>query len=164
MMGANTSEAYMNKTLRNFWLDVTLFLLLGLDIAAIGITRTETAGEHAGLHAHVIISILLTLGCLTHIVMHWQWFRAVLTGKTKAKIKLSMNSMVVIMMLLAVLSGHAATICSAAAGFHSLTGSIALIGLFIHGVKHSRWMAMTAKKLITGGRQELRYEASVPSK
>lgn len=139
----------MNKTLRNFWLDVALFLLLGLDIVAINLTRLEAANEHHGLHAHVIISILLTLGCLMHIGMHWQWFRAVLTGKAKGKIKLSMNSMVVIMMLLASLSGHAATTSSAAAGFHSLTGSMALIGLFIHGVKHTRWMAMIVKGLIT---------------
>ena len=138
------------KTLRNFWLDMALFLLLGLDIAAINITRLETAGEQHGfgLHAHVIISILLTLGCLMHIVMHWQWFRAVLTGKAKGKIKLSMNSMVTIMLLLAGLSGHEALTSIAASNFHSFTGSMALIGLSIHGIKHIRWIYLTAKRLI----------------
>jgi hypothetical protein len=31
---------------------------------------------------------------------------------------------------------------------------MALIGLFIHGVKHIRWMAMTSKRLITHGDQK----------
>jgi len=141
----------MNKTLRNFWLDVALCLLLGLDVAAISVTRPEIAGGHTGLHAHVIISIFLTLGCLVHTGLHWQWFRAVLTGKAKGKIKLVMISMVAVMMLLAGLSGHAALTSAAASNFHSFTGSMALIGLFIHGVKHTRWMASMAKRLITLG-------------
>jgi len=138
------------KTLRNFWLDIALFLLLVLDIAAINVTRLETAGEQHGfgLHAHIIISILLTLGCLIHIVMHWQWFRAVLTGKAEGKIKLMMTSLVTIMMLLAGLSGHGALTSIAASNLHSFTGSMALIGLSIHGIKHIRWVYLTAKRLM----------------
>jgi len=151
MMSATTQEAHMNKTLRNFWLDAALFLLLGLDIAALRITRLEAAGEHLGfgLHAHVIISILLTLGCLVHIGYHWQWFKAVLAGKAKGKIKLIMISTVTIMMLLAGLSGHAALTSTAASNFHSFIGSMTLIGLFIHGVKHMHWMISVARRLLS---------------
>jgi hypothetical protein len=135
-------------------LDVALFLLLGLDIATISVTRPETTGVHTGLHVHVIIGILLTIGCLVHIGLHWQWFQAVLTGKAKGKIKLVMNSMVTIMILLAGLSGHEALTSTAASNFHSFTGSMALIGLSIHSIKHMRWMASVTKRLITGNRQE----------
>lgn len=143
----------MNKTLRNFWLDIALFLLLAFNIAATQVARPETANVHNGLHVHVIISILLTLGCLVHIGLHWQWFQAVLTGKAKGKIKLVMNSMVTILLLLASLSGHGAVTSTAASNFHSFTGSMALIGLFIHGIKHIRWMVLTAKRLIGNGGQ-----------
>jgi hypothetical protein len=62
--------------------------------------------------------------------------------------------MVVIMMLLAGLSGHEALTSIATRNFHSFTGSIALIGLSIHGIKHMRWMAGMAKRLIVGGEQK----------
>lgn len=141
----------MNKTLRNFWLDVFLFLLLGFNISAVMTMPPQLYGVHAGLawHIHAVTGILMTLGCLIHIGLHWQWFRAVITGKARGRIKLVMNSIVTLMVLLAGLSGHAALVSPAASHFHSLTGSLALIGLFIHGIKHMRWMALTGKRLIT---------------
>jgi hypothetical protein len=76
-----------------------------------------------------------------------------LTGKVKGKIKLVMNSMVILLILLAGVSGPLAHASSQASRFHSAIGSIAILGLFIHAVKHLRWMASVTKKLIPG-RQE----------
>lgn len=146
----------MNKTLRNFWLDMLLFLLLGLDLALVGLTPRELAGVHPGpgWHVHALVSILLSLGCLLHIALHWPWLKAVLSGKAGGRGKLIMNGMVMIMMLLANLSGHTILESNAANGLHSLTGYLALIGMFVHGLRHAHWMAMMAKRLIVGGGQK----------
>jgi hypothetical protein len=146
----------MNNILRNFGLDVALYLLLGVNIALVNLSAQTTPGLQPGLgwHIHALLGILMTLGCLTHIVWHRRWFHAVLTGKARGKIKLGMISMVTVMMLLASFSGHEAMTSTSAVGFHSFTGSMALIGLFIHGVKHIRWMVMTSKRLITHGRHK----------
>ena len=146
----------MNKTLRNFWLDVALYLLLVVNIALVNLTPPRIAGMHPGLgwHIHAVLGIATTAGCLVHIAWHWQWFRAVLTGKAKGRIKLGMISMVTVMMILAVLSGHEAMTSPATNSFHSFAGSMALIGLFIHSVKHIRWVALTSNRLITQDRQK----------
>lgn len=143
----------MNKTLRNFWLNIALYLLLGVNIALVNLTPQASAAAHPGIgwHIHALLGLLLTVGSLIHIIWHWPWIHAVLTGKAKGRIKLGMTTIVAVMMLLASLSGHEAMI--SASGFHSFTGSMALIGLFIHGVKHIRWMAMVAKRFITGGQK-----------
>jgi hypothetical protein len=53
------------------------------------------------------------------------------------------------MLLLASFSGHEAMTSGSGSDIHNFTGSMALIGLCIHGVKRIRWMAMTAQRLIT---------------
>src|SRR5512136_1520443 len=143
----------MNKALHNFWIDIILFLLLGMDIALVIFTRREPQGVRPGLawHAHAALSTLLTLGCLVHILMHWRWFVAVLTGKAKGRMKLIMNSLVILTMVIANVSGHAVLASSAVSMLHSLTGAFAMIGLFVHGIKHTRWIAMTAKRLTDDG-------------
>ncbi len=141
----------MNKTLRNFWIDIILFLLLGLDIASVSLTPRLPAGIHPGLgwHVHAFISILLTFVCLVHVALHWRWLLAVLSGKAKGRGKLIMNSIVIIAMLIANVSGHEILISSIASRLHNLTGGFALLGLFVHAVRHTRWMAMVAKRFIS---------------
>ena len=148
----------MKKTLRNFWLDAFLILLLGLNITAVIIMRPQAEGVHPDLawHVHVVIGVLMAIGCLIHIVLHWQWLQAVLTGKAKGRVKLFMNSMVSVMLLLSVASGHEAF----ASGFHGFVGSMALIGLFIHSIKHMRWMVSMAKKLRTSNQHELATQSA----
>jgi len=145
-------EVQMNKSLRNFWLDICLYLLLGANIALVSLTPPATAGVHPGFdwHLHAMLGVCLTVGCLVHMVWHWRWFVAVLTGKAKGRIKLGMIVMVTVMMILASFTGHEAMTSASASGFHSFTGSMALIGLFIHSVKRIHWMALTAKRFITG--------------
>jgi hypothetical protein len=146
----------MNKTIRNFWIDIILFLLLGVDIALVAFTGRESAGTHPGFgwHLHTVISVLLTFGSLLHIALHWQWFQAVLSGKAKGRMKLIMNSLVVIAMLLAGLSGHEVLASNTAGRLHSLTGYFALIGMSVHAIKHTRWMAVMTKRLIVDDGQE----------
>lgn len=147
----------MNKMLRNFWLDVLLFLLLGLDLALVGLTPRQSMGLHPSLgwHIHILISILLGLGCLVHVIWHRTWFQAVLAGKAKGKVKLVMNSLVILMILLASLSGHEAVASYAANRLHGLTGYLGLIGMVVHGLRHTPWMAMVTKRLVTGGQKNI---------
>jgi hypothetical protein len=146
----------MSKTPRSFWLDIALFTLLSMNIATLGKIQPGAlmADLSIGGHIHIFSGILLTLACLVHIGLHWRWFQAVLTGKVKGKIKLVMKSMVIILMLLAGVSGPLAHASSQASRFHSAVGSLAILGLFIHAVKHLRWMTAATRKLIAGGRQE----------
>lgn len=139
----------MKNTLRNFWIDILLFLLLGMDIALVSLARRTPGGAHLGAawHIHVLVSILMSFVCLVHIILHWRWFQAVLTGKAKGRVKLIMNSLVILAMMIANLSGHALLESGAAGTLHRLTGYFALLGLFVHAVKHTRWMAMTARRL-----------------
>ena len=142
----------MNKALRNYWLDMALFVLLGVNAASLGGAGSGgTAGQpNPAWHVHVISGLLLALACVIHTGLHWGWFRAVVTGKASGRIKLVMNSMVVVMMVAAGASGHMATHSLVTRRFHDLTGAIALLGLFIHVVKHLRWMAAMTKKLVIG--------------
>ena len=146
----------MNKVLRNYWLDIALFVLLGVNAASLGGAQSGTlpGQPNVAWHAHVISGILLALACVVHIGLHGQWFQAVFTGKAGGRIKLGMNSMVMSMTVLAGVSGHAAITSASASRFHELTGAIALLGLFIHAVKHLRWLAAATRKLIASIRQE----------
>jgi hypothetical protein len=138
----------MNRISRNYLLDMALFLLLGINVISLTGTRAESSPGTSP--AHIISSVLLTLGCLAHIIWHWEWFRAVLTGRIRGKIKLGMNSMVTVMILLAGISGFAAQTSSAMDRFHDAVGSVALLGLIIHSVKHLYWMIATTKRLVNG--------------
>lgn len=142
----------MNKALRNFLLNIILYLLVVANIALVTLSPETTEGSHPGpgWHLHAILGILMTVGCLLHTVWHWRWFQAVLMGKAKGKVRLVMISMITAMLLLAGLSGHGAMTSTSGSAVHSFTGSLALIGLFVHGIKRIRWMAMTAKRLATG--------------
>lgn len=81
----------MSKTIRNYCLDVALFLLLGINIASLVLTHNDPS---AGISpAHIASGALLVLLSLVHICMHWRWFRAVLSGKAKGKIKVMMDSL-----------------------------------------------------------------------
>jgi hypothetical protein len=142
----------MNKTIRNYLLDFALFLLLAIDFASLAGMRAETSSGAAT--GHIVSSILLTLGCLIHIIWHWSWIQAVLAGRVKGKIKLSMNSMVTAMILLAGFSGFGALATNSMDRFHGAVGSIALLGLFIHSVKHLPWMFAITKKFIIGNSRQ----------
>lgn len=142
----------MNRTIRNYLLDMALFVLLGINI--VSLTGTRAGSSSGDSSAHIISSVLLTLGCLTHIIWHWGWFRAVLTGRIKGKIRLGMNSMVTVMILLASFSGFAAQASSVMDRFHDAVGSVALLGLVIHSVKHLYWMIATTRSLVSGKKSQ----------
>lgn len=135
----------MNNTIRNYVLDMALFLLLGINI--VSVTGRHAESSSGTSPTHIIPSLLLTIACLVHIVWHWGWIRAVLTGRIRGKIKLGMNSMVTVMMVLAVFSGVAAQASNAMDRIHNAFGFVALLGLVIHSVKHLRWMFSTSRKL-----------------
>lgn len=75
-----------NKTKRNFWLDVAIFVALPittiigfilwlviphkLDIVFLGISRSEWVA------AHICFGVLGLTGIVLHIVWHWDWLKA----------------------------------------------------------------------------------------
>jgi hypothetical protein len=142
----------MNKTIRNYLLDMALFLLLSIDI--VSLARMHGDPSSGASAAHIVSSVLLVLGCLVHITWHWRYILAVLSGKVKGKIKLGMNSMVTVMMVLAGFSGFAAQATGTMDNFHGAVGSIALMGLFIHSVKHLHWMFSASKKFTASNEQQ----------
>jgi hypothetical protein len=93
----------MHKLIRNYLMDMALFLLLGINI--VSLVGTREAPSSGAPIAHTVSSGLLAAACLVHILWHWEWFRAVLKGRIKCKIKLGMNGMVSVMVLLALISG-----------------------------------------------------------
>jgi hypothetical protein len=101
----------MNKVLRNYWLDIALFVVLAVNAASLGGAQSGglSGQPNVAWHVHVISGILLAVVCIAHIGLHWQWFRAFVTGKARGRINLAMKSMVVVMMILAGASGQMAT-------------------------------------------------------
>ena len=144
----------MNKMTPNFFLDTGLMMLLVVNLSTLGGGGSGlTFGAELRSQLHVISGTGLILASLVHITLHIPWFRAVVSGKAKGRIKLFMYSMVFIFALLAFLSGHSADTSNAARRFHEMTGSLFIMGLIIHSIKHTRWMVFAGKKIIAG-RQE----------
>jgi len=145
----------MNKMTRNFFLDIGLFMLLVVNLSTLGGNRSGSAfGAELESHLHIISGTLLMLASLVHIALHFPWFRAVVSGKAKGRIKLFMYSMVSIFALLAFISGFSVDTSTAAGRFHEMTGSLFMVGLTIHSIKHARWMVFAGKKIITGRRDD----------
>jgi hypothetical protein len=142
----------MNKVMRNYWLDVALFILLAINIATLGQVRgvASAADLSLGGHIHAVSGIAMGIAGLMHITMHWSWIRAVLSGKAKGKMKLFMDVMVTLALILAAVSGQAALHSFVADRFHTITGAIALVGLSLHAIKHMPWIRVMTKKLFFG--------------
>ena len=151
----------MNKIIRNYILNIFLFLLLGIDIALVAFLERQPAGAHPSLgwHVHIFISILLTFGCLLHIGLHWRWYYAVLTGKAKGRMKLITGSLVIILVLLADLSGHTVLTFGPTNRLHSMSGYFALIGMSVHAISRIPWMASVTRRLVHGGGQYQKVQA-----
>ena len=144
----------MNKMRRYFFLDTGLLLLLVVNLSTLGGGRAGTSfGAELRNHLHAISGIGLMFASLVHITLHLPWFRAVVTGKAKGRIKLIMYSMVAVFFLLAFLSAPAADVSTAAGRFHEWTGALAVAGMVIHSLKHLRWM-VSAGRIILAGRPD----------
>jgi len=140
----------MNKMTRNYILDIGLFMLLLVNLSSLGRGGVGSSfGAELKSHLHIVSGTGLILASLVHIILHVPWFRAVVTGKVKGRNKLFMSSMVSIFALLAFISGLSADTSTAASQFHEMTGSLALVGLTIHSIKHARWMVFAGKKIFT---------------
>jgi hypothetical protein len=146
----------MNRMKRNFFMDISLVTLLVVNLITLGGGESGSSpGAELRSHLHAISGIGLMLVSLVHIILHIPWFRAVMGGKVKGRIKLLMYGMVSTFILLAFLSGPAADASATAGRFHEFTGSLALVGMAVHSVKHARWMGSAGKKIITGGQDKV---------
>ncbi len=141
----------MLKMKRNFFMALSLFTLLLVNLITLGggDPRTSFGSELRG-HLHAISGIGLMLVALVHIILHISWFRAVINGKAKGRPKLFMYGMVSIFILLAFISGLVADGFIRVGRFHAFTGTITLLGMVIHSLKHTRWMVFAGKKILAG--------------
>jgi uncharacterized membrane-anchored protein len=137
----------MNVLKRNFWLDLGLYVLVGLNLAT-----TLTSGSHAADAVHLITGILLTVGIGTHMYFHRAWFSGIFTPKNtgRMRIRCLMISMVATFFILAGITGSlSAHIPSGQlSSFHMWVGWMALLGLCVHAIKHVRWMPSAANKCL----------------
>ncbi len=140
---------------RNFWIDISLVILLVVNVVTV-------AGGEAGTnfsaplrsHLHAISGTGLMLIGLFHIILHIPWFRAVVNGKVKGRIKLFMYGMVSTFIMLGFISGIITNASVGIERFHETIGSLALVGLAIHSIKHVRWMILSGKKIFAARPEE----------
>ncbi len=144
----------MNNVRRNFWIDVMLVSTLALTTISLNGPRPEASQEPLAIKTcvHALSAVLMTAGCLFHIVLHRQWLKGVLTGKTKGRmrIKVIMSSAVSVFALLACTSGYVEISSPQISVFHHVTGMFALLGLFVHTIRHLPWMVRQAKRPALG--------------
>jgi len=140
---------------RNFILDTGLIILLVVNLSTLGGGGSGSSfGAELRGHLHMISGVGLMLACLVHILLHIPWFRAVISGKAKGRIKLFMYSMVSSFFLLAFITGVSADTSTAAMRFHATTGLLVVFGLIHHILKHTRWIVFAGKKIIAGRRDD----------
>ena len=129
-----------------FRTNLLLFVLLAMTAAFIIAGTWEDQGIHPGpwTHMHAAAGFFMTAGSLVHIWQHRSWIRGVLGGRVKgrAAIRLAMNGAVTVLMVLACLSGDGAMESRGIDWFHAVVGSLALLGLMVHSVRHARWMVV----------------------
>lgn len=145
----------MKTTTRNFWTDLVLLVFYCLTIALLFTGGSNpTAAERAAMqHAHAFSGIVLILSSFVHIWQHRQWIGAAATGRLHGKrVKLLMYCLAAVLMVLAFFTGDAGMRLEHVPGWHSAVGYILLAGLFVHIVKHVRWMVTTAKRLVVPDR------------
>jgi hypothetical protein len=142
----------MKTMTRNFWIDLVLLLLFCLTTVFLfgGGPKTTTEYRNVVRHVHAFFGIMLILVSFVHIWCHRRWIGAAATGKLHGKrVKVFMYCLAAVLMVLAFFTGHVAMGFENGTGSHRVVGYAVLIGLSVHVLKHLRWMAMTARRLVT---------------
>lgn len=145
----------MKTTTRNFWTDLLLLAFYTLTVAPLfTLGANPTAAERGGMqYAHAFSGIVLILTSFVHIWQHRQWIWAAARGKIHGKrVKLLMYCLATVLMVLAFFTGDAGMDLDHVPKSHSIVGYTLLAGLFVHIVKHLRWMTTTARRLVVPGK------------
>jgi hypothetical protein len=144
----------MNKKQSKARMNVFLFVLLALTVICLGdmIFTANAPQPGMGVHFHALCGFIMTGASFFHILHHHKWIMAAMKGKLKGRalIALLMNTMVFVLMILACTSGHEAMEAPGISIFHAVVGSFAILGLFIHSIRHIRRVVKTPTRKITG--------------
>lgn len=153
-----------NKTRRNFWVDFTL-LLLFLGVGISGMIIGDFHGHRTPAYllvfwVHILTGIAAFAGFTVHILLHWQWWRAVLRrirhGLAKpVKRSLLLNGALVPVTLGVNLSGILLWLSGSHRlwfDLHSATANFIALGVLAHIYLHRKWIRITAKRLLGGRR------------
>jgi hypothetical protein len=138
----------MNKTVRNLWYAIFLYALLGINlVTSINLLlNPDVAFPAPALVLHIISGTLLAAGCLLHVWWHRVCFQTAFRPKGANRTALIMNSIIMILLLIAAISGFTSLDRTTGGGPHDAIGIIALIGLLIHAIRHISWMTRVTKK------------------
>jgi hypothetical protein len=121
---------------------ILLFVLFAITLMCLVGMIGETGALHpgAGVHFHAFAGFAMTVATFFHMRHHRQWFRAAIMDKRKGRalMRLTMNTLVFILLIAACLSGPNAMVTRGISPFHAVVGSGAALGLFIHCGKRIR--------------------------
>ena len=143
----------MNKSTQHFWVDLGLFGLLGVTILA--------AVVEVFLHCfvHVFLGLLLSIGALIHVALHWEWIKQAFTrfGHLPSQVRTSLvlnlalfgaYSMAGVMGLIARSMIFTGPLHFVLGFFHVLLVAGAIFLQIIHLSRHWKWVTMTARRVI----------------
>jgi hypothetical protein len=150
----------MNKHKINFWLDIALVALFTLTIISLfgGGRPNElpsTTSQSLNL-LHCLSGTLMVAGSVVHLILHWDWIKAVILRgpKNLAKrvranrvIDLWLFGFFVVCGLTGVVSWAFPTLREWAA-MHRLTGTAMLIVMGFHLVYHWKWIVVNTKRYL----------------
>jgi hypothetical protein len=150
----------MNKNKINFWLDIALVALFTLTVISLfGGGRSNELPSAATQTAdllHCLSGTLMVAGSVVHLILHWDWIKAVILRgpKNLAKrvranrvIDLWLFGFFVVCGLTGVVSWAFPTLREWAA-MHRLTGTAMLFVMGFHLVYHWKWIVVNTKRYL----------------
>jgi hypothetical protein len=121
---------------------ILLFILFGITVMCLVGMIGSTNATHPGIgvHLHAVAGSFMTVATFFHMVHHRSWFVLAIKGKLKGRAltRLTMNTLVFILLIAACLSGPTAMATMGINPFHAIVGSGVVLGLFFHCTKRIR--------------------------
>lgn len=143
----------MNKSIRNFWVDM---LLLGL----LGGTLVSFIPEHiTWIPIHTLLGLTLAGGAFFHLWIHWDWIRVAFQRFASLPQPAQANALIDLILLLAYLGCASLGLSARLFGLHLLPlhvlatlghillAVVILIFQCLHLARHWKWIAATAQRL-----------------
>jgi len=154
----------MNKTKKNFWLDVILLALFMVTILSL-------AGHHSaiGIMVHSVAGALMILGSVMHLVWHWDWIKANILHYPKdigkaCRAYRRADLPLLILFALCGLSGlmlclldllslpYLTLFREGWSHLHALSGLFMFVLMLLHVGQHWKWLVCMARKCFAPGK------------
>ena len=145
----------MKKTSLYFWLDITLFAVLGITILA------ATVEIFLHFFVHVLLGLLLSAGALTHVALHWDWIRSSFNRLERLPAQVRTNFWLNLALFGAytacgLMGLSARTLWLIFPPMHFVLGAVHVvlaIGVLtlqtVHLVRHWKWITATARRMFS---------------